>query len=93
VQRIENYPQRSKGDATEFQQAGARGFAFAIARTEAAALLVEHANAASDHVAVTSAKRWCARELAPLIEADAEHRADSLATITEGSTRTKTATP
>jgi putative acyl-CoA dehydrogenase len=93
VQRIEQYAVRSKGAGTEFQQAGARGFAFAIARTEAATLLVEHANAASDHVAVTSAKRWCARELAPLIEADAEHRADSLATITEDSTRTKTATP
>jgi putative acyl-CoA dehydrogenase len=93
VQQIEQYAVRAKGDATEFQQAGARGFAFAIARTEAATLLVEHANAASDHVAVTLAKRWSARELAPLIEADAEHRADSLATITEDSTRTKTATP
>jgi putative acyl-CoA dehydrogenase len=93
VQRIEQYAVRSKGAGIECQQAGARGFAFAIARTEAATLLVEHANAAADHVAVTSAKRWCARELAPLIEADAEHRADSLATITEDSTRTRTATP
>jgi len=93
VQRIEQYSVRSKGAETEFQQAGARGLAFAIARTEAATLLLEHANAGTDHGAVTSAKRWCARELAPLIEADAEHRAGSLATITEDSTRSKTATP
>jgi putative acyl-CoA dehydrogenase len=93
VRRIEEYAVRSKGAGTEFQQAGARGLAFAIARTEAATLLLEHANAAADDVAVTSAKRWCVRELAPLVEGDAEHRAGSLATITEGSARAKNATP
>jgi putative acyl-CoA dehydrogenase len=84
VQRIEQYTARAASAAGETQQAGARGFAFAIARTEAAALLLEHAEAQADHVAVTSAKRWCARELAPLVEADAEHRAGSVALGTSG---------
>jgi putative acyl-CoA dehydrogenase len=79
VQRIEQYAARAVKAGGEFQQAGARGFAFAIARTEAAALLVEQANAQRDHAAVTAAVRWCARDLGPLIEADTEHRAGSSA--------------
>jgi putative acyl-CoA dehydrogenase len=79
VQRIEQYVKRAQSAGTEFQQAGARGFAFAIARTEAATLLAEQANTQGDHAAVTAARRWCARELAPLVEADAEHRAASIA--------------
>jgi alkylation response protein AidB-like acyl-CoA dehydrogenase len=70
VQRVEQYATRAGKAGSEFQQAGARGFAFAIARTEAAALLVEHANAQRDQGAVTAALRWCARDLAPLVEAD-----------------------
>jgi alkylation response protein AidB-like acyl-CoA dehydrogenase len=79
VQRIAQYAARAESAGAGFQQAGARGFAFAIARTEAATLLVEQANAQKDDAAVTSARRWCARELAPLVEADAEHRAGSVA--------------
>jgi alkylation response protein AidB-like acyl-CoA dehydrogenase len=77
VQRIEQYAARAASAGGEFQQAGARGFAYAIARTEAATLLVEHANAQTDQATVTSARRWCGRELAPLVEADAKHRAGS----------------
>jgi alkylation response protein AidB-like acyl-CoA dehydrogenase len=79
VKRIEQYAARAVSAESEFQQAGARGFAFAIARTEAATLLVEQANGQGDDAAVTSARRWCARELAPLVEADAEHRKGSVA--------------
>ena len=78
VHRIEQYAARAARAGNEFQQAGARGFAFAIARTEAATLLVEQADAQNDDVSVTAARRWCARELAPLVEADAEHRAGSV---------------
>ena len=78
VQRIEEYAARAASAGSEFQQAGARGFAFAVARSEVAALLVEHANAEADHAATISAKRWCARELAPLVEADVEYRAGSV---------------
>jgi putative acyl-CoA dehydrogenase len=79
VQHIEQYVTRAQSAGTDFQQAGARAFAFAIARTEGATLLAEQASTLGDHAAVTSARRWCARELAPLAEADAEHRAGSLA--------------
>jgi alkylation response protein AidB-like acyl-CoA dehydrogenase len=84
VQRIEQYAARAQAAGSEFQQAGARGFAFAIARTEAAALLVEQANAQGDDAGVTSARRWCARELAPLVEGDAEHRAGSIGLESSG---------
>jgi hypothetical protein len=79
AQRIEQYAARAASAGSEFQQAGARGFAFAIARTEAAALLVEYASSQQDHGAVTAAVRWCARDLAQLVEADTEHRAGSVA--------------
>lgn len=79
LQRIEDYVARAASAGTEFQQAGARGFAFAIARTEAAALLIEQANAQRDQAAVTGARRWCERELAHLVDADAAHRAESAA--------------
>jgi putative acyl-CoA dehydrogenase len=79
VERIERYGQRAATAGTEFQQAGARGFAFAVARTEAATLLIEQAAAQGDQAAATAAKRWCARDLSPLTEADADHRAESVA--------------
>jgi hypothetical protein len=79
LQRIEDYAARAASAGTEFQQAGARGFAFAVARTEAAALLIEQANAEGDQAAVTAARRWCERELARLVDADAAHRAESAA--------------
>ena len=78
VDRIQKYAARAADEGSEFQQAGARGFAFSIARTETAALLIEHANADGGEVTVTSAKRWCERELAPLVESDAGHRTDSI---------------
>ena len=56
----------------ESRQAGARGFAFAIARTYAGALLLDHAvwsvEQENDDRAAATAARWCARELAPLRE-------------------------
>ncbi len=79
VQRIKQYAARAATTGSEYQQAGARGFAYAIARTEAAALLIEHANAQKDQAALTAAGRWCDRELAPLIDADLQHRAESAA--------------
>ena len=78
VQSIEKHIARASREGSEFQQAGARGFALAIARTEAAALLIEHAASHADQVAVTAAERWCARELTPLVEANAKHRAGSV---------------
>jgi putative acyl-CoA dehydrogenase len=77
VQRIEDYALRASRSGKEFQQTGARAFSYAIARTEAATLLIEHAQAAGDRAAIVAAQRWCARDLAPLIDGDELHRVDS----------------
>jgi alkylation response protein AidB-like acyl-CoA dehydrogenase len=84
AQRIEEYAASAGSMGSEFQQAGARGFAYAVARTEAAVLLIEHAQAEADQAALTAARRWCARELVPLVEADEEHRAGSAALESAG---------
>jgi putative acyl-CoA dehydrogenase len=78
VERIENYSVRAAREGPEFQQAGARAFSYAIARTEAAALLIEYAIGAADPAAAIAARRWCARELATLSEPDEKHRRDSV---------------
>jgi putative acyl-CoA dehydrogenase len=78
VQRIERYVVHAEAEGREFQEAGARAFAYAIARTEAAALVIEFAAADQGRSALIAARRWCARDLAPLAEAGADHRDDSL---------------
>ena len=77
VQRVEEYAARATRAGSEFEQTGARAFSYAVARIEAAALLIEQAVAQPDRVTVTAAQRWSGRELAPLVEGDAEHRAGS----------------
>ena len=77
VQRIEEYAARASRSDKDFQQAGARAFSFAIARSEAAMLLIEHADALSEPAAMTAAQRWCAREMDSLVAADTHHRARS----------------
>jgi hypothetical protein len=76
VQQIEEYATRAGSDK-EFREVGARAFSYAIARVEAATLLIEHASAGADRASVVAAQRWCARELALLVEGDELHRADS----------------
>lgn len=78
LERIERYV-RHVGDDLAAQQAGARRFAFAIARIESAALLLEHAVAQPDVVTIAAARHWCARDLAPVLENDAAHRTESAA--------------
>src|SRR5437868_460649 len=77
LHRIEEYAARASHSGKEFQQAGARAFSYAVARAEAAALLIEHAGASGDTAAMIAAQRWCARDLASLVGGDAEHRAGS----------------
>ncbi|MDQ3949347.1 MAG: acyl-CoA dehydrogenase, partial [Gemmatimonadota bacterium] len=75
--RIEAYAGHAAAD-TGLRQAGARAFAYAIARTCAASLLVEDASSCPDvgerANAMAAATRWSARDLAPL----EEHRLVSL---------------
>jgi len=80
LRRIERHAARA-GEDGELQRGGARGFAFALARTYGAALLLEHAEWSArvedDLRPRVAALRWCAQELAPLASPDASHRADS----------------
>ncbi len=76
VDRIERYVTHS-ADTSEFRQAGARALSYAIGRTEAAAGLLDHADATNDRAAIIAAQRWFARDLASLVEGTDAHRADS----------------
>ena len=77
VQHIEEYAARASKSDKDFQQTGARALTYAIARTEAAILLVEHADSTSEPAAATAAQRWCARDLDSLVVGDAHHRGRS----------------
>jgi alkylation response protein AidB-like acyl-CoA dehydrogenase len=83
VERIDRCAKRAAVDGSDAQQAGGRGFAFAIARTETATLLLVHADARPDVVSMAAAMRWCARDLAPLVDASSAHRTES-ATMVRG---------
>jgi putative acyl-CoA dehydrogenase len=82
VGRVKEYATRAGRSGREFQQAGARAFSYAIARVESATLLLEHAEATRDGAATITAQRWCARDLALLVDGDADHRQGS-AILTE----------
>lgn len=81
VGRIEAYLRQGIARGLDFLQAGARAFAFSLARIYAASLLVEHADwrfqAEKDSRGIAAARRWCAGDLTPLLSADADHRAAS----------------
>jgi alkylation response protein AidB-like acyl-CoA dehydrogenase len=76
----------SKG--REAAEGGARALAYAMARTTIGVLLLEqaawsvtHEPAEAQQRSVAAALRWCARDLAPLIDADAVRRAGSRALV------------
>ena len=81
VSSIMTYLARSDDVGSEAHQAAARSIGYSIARTEAAVLLLEHAQAIRDSAAVAAARRWCARDLAQLVDANDAHRADSLTLV------------
>ncbi|HLN29397.1 MAG TPA: acyl-CoA dehydrogenase family protein [Gemmataceae bacterium] len=86
--RIEICYQHGLKEGVDYLQAGARAFAFSLARTYTAALLLEHAawslaNGGDTRPKMT-AQRWCARELAPLIEPNASYRRLSSDLATDG---------
>jgi putative acyl-CoA dehydrogenase len=78
--RIMTYQGTSFRDP-QWREAGARMFAYSLARSYAAGLMLEHADwllaQDRDRRGVASAERWCCKELAPLIDADAGHRESS----------------
>jgi alkylation response protein AidB-like acyl-CoA dehydrogenase len=81
VARLETYSRQGLSRGTDFLQAGARAFAFGLARTYTASLLLEHADwrlrTEGEREGSATARRWCAQELAPLVNGDDGHRADS----------------
>ncbi|MBI2825492.1 MAG: acyl-CoA dehydrogenase family protein [Planctomycetia bacterium] len=87
--RVRAYLPAALGEGPEFQQAGARGFAFGLSRLMAAALLLDEAQwnyqAHGDCRGVAVAQRWCTKELTPLVQADRDWRrqTDALARNTE----------
>jgi putative acyl-CoA dehydrogenase len=77
VIEIEAYSAQAAAQDSDSKQAGARALAYAIARTEAAILLLEEAAESGDETARTAARRWCDRDLTPLILGDSGHRQGS----------------
>src|SRR5262249_24023094 len=73
VRRIEAYWQDGITARNDYLQGSARAFAYGLARSYAAGLLLEHADWSSrvegDGRGCAVARRWCAQELAPLPEA------------------------
>jgi alkylation response protein AidB-like acyl-CoA dehydrogenase len=86
--RIERHAAEMARLGRESAEAGARAFAFALARTYAATLLLEHAEWAwrseGDHCPATVARRWCAGELAPLVRADEAWRGETGRLVARG---------
>ncbi len=83
IGRIRAWLPRTMEHGVEGVQAGARSFAFSIARTYIASLLLEHAQweleTTFDRRGLAVAHRWCRKELTPLLEPDVAHRAASQA--------------
>ncbi len=81
--RLEAYLPVAIGEGMDFVEAGARAFAYALARTYTGSLLIENAQWSVEHGedrrSLVVAQRWCAQEMAPLVHAGAAHRADSRA--------------
>lgn len=80
LEAIVAYQVRLAVEGSDAQQAGARRFAYSLARTYAASLLVEHAQweieAAADRRSLLAAQRWCRQPLAALLdEHDDDRRA------------------
>ena len=81
LEQIEKYPPTVLSAGREAIEAGARRFAFALARTYTASLLIEHAQWMSrqhgDGRACVIARRWCRDDLAQLDVYDSEHLRES----------------
>src|SRR3954468_4338473 len=79
VKSIEEFAERAAKEGIAAQQAGARSFAFAVARVEAGTVLLEHAAFDPSPASAAAARRWAARDLTPLVSRDDEHRRGSAA--------------
>jgi hypothetical protein len=75
---IQRFAAQAAQEGEDFQQAGARQFAYSLARTYAGSLLAEHAQWSfekeKDRRTLEAAIRWCSMELTPFVQAKAPHR-------------------
>jgi alkylation response protein AidB-like acyl-CoA dehydrogenase len=87
AKRIEAYAESALRENGDYLQAGARAFAFSLARSYAASLLLEHADwlaqTEGDERGIKVTERWCAHDLAPLLDPDSAHRAASASLANE----------
>lgn len=75
VQRIQSYARNAENAGSDYLQAAARGFAYSLARTYTASLMLEFAEADShDVLRFEAAKRWIAAGLTLLNDPSSEHR-------------------
>lgn len=76
ISDIRQMAARFLDEGDDFAQASARSFAYSLARTTIAALLLEQACAGRDRSkqAMAIAERWCAKDLSPTLAANQEHR-------------------
>ena len=75
LEEISGFAHRAAKEGRDFAERHARAFAYALARTTTAMLLLAHADwalttAGEDPAAVVAAMRWCARDLARLEKAE-----------------------
>lgn len=81
--QLKSWLAQAMTEGPEAVQAGARGFAYGLARTYAASLLIEEADAqlasSPDRRALAVARRWSSQVLAPVLGVDAQRRAASRA--------------
>lgn len=80
---IRDHLPRALAEGTDCVQGSARSYAFSLARTYMASLMIEHADwslaESGDTRDVAAARRWCRQPLAPLFQADAAHRDETRA--------------
>ncbi len=83
AERIQAWLPKAAAEGRDFVESGARMFAYGLARTYMGALMLEHAQYSAEHEhdrrSLVAAKRWCARDLAPLVAPDDTHRHESRA--------------
>ena len=83
LRSIEAFFAKASTDKGSLIELSARKLSFAIARTECAMLMLEHATATGESAAAIAVDRWCARDLVTVIETDADHAARSRQLLAE----------
>jgi putative acyl-CoA dehydrogenase len=83
IDRVRQFARRMMSEGDLFAQASARSFAYSVARTSIAGLLLDHARWSIRHekdgAAVAVLRRWCRQDLTPLVHSTKSHRVETAA--------------